>query len=101
MSRDPAPTAAMFTFEVEGPGQGVGAPLQFALSPNGAHLVSVVGTDRGNVLWLRTLDGQTTRTLQGTEGAANPFWSPDSRFIAFFADGQLKTVDLFGLPLNP
>ena len=101
MSRRGAPEAARFTFEVEGPTQSVGAPLQFALSPNGAHLVSVVGSDKGSVLWLRTLDSQATRTVSGTEGAANPFWSPDNRFIGFFADGKLKTVDLFGAPPQP
>ena len=101
MSRRVAPEAARFTFEVEGPTQSVGAPLQFALSPNGAHLVSVVGSDKGSVLWLRTLDSQATRTVSGTDGAANPFWSPDSRFIGFFADGKLKTVDLFGAPPQP
>jgi serine/threonine protein kinase/Tol biopolymer transport system component len=98
-TRANTPDNARFTFDVEGPSQAsVGAPLQFALSPDGAHLVSVVGSDRGSVLWLRALETQAAQTLPGTEGAANPFWSPDSRFIAFFADGKLKTVDLFGSP---
>jgi hypothetical protein len=34
----------------------------------------------------------------GTEGAAAPFWSPDSRFIAFFSDGKLKKIDSSGGP---
>jgi serine/threonine protein kinase len=50
MSRRGAPEASRFAFEVEGPTESVGAPLQFSLSPNGAHLVSVVGSDRGSVL---------------------------------------------------
>jgi serine/threonine protein kinase len=99
-SRRDTGDSAKFTFDVEGPsGQAsVGSPLQFALSPDGAHLVSVVGSDRGTVLWLRTLETQAAQTLPGTEGASNPFWSHDSRFIAFFADGKLKTIDLFGSP---
>ena len=94
-----SPDGAKFTFEIDAPALvGVGAPLQFALSPNGTHLVSVVGTDKGNVLWLRTLEHQAGQILPGTDGASHPFWSPDSRFIAFFAGGALRTVDLFGSP---
>ena len=98
MQNRPSPEGAKFTFEIEGPAQGVGAPLQFALSPSGTHLVSVVGSDKGNVLWLRTLESQAGQFLPGTEGATHPFWSPDSRLIAFVVGGQLKTVDLFGSP---
>jgi hypothetical protein len=36
------------------------------------------------------------KALQGTEGAAQPFWSPDSRFIGFFAGGKLKKIDAAG-----
>jgi serine/threonine protein kinase len=93
---EPAP--ATFTFEVDNVGTGVGAPLQFAVSPDGAHLVSVIGSDKGAVLSLRTFENQATQTLPGSEGAANPFWAPDSRSIGFFADGKLKTVDIFGAP---
>jgi serine/threonine protein kinase len=92
------PTPATFTFDVENVGFGVGAPLQFALSPDGAHLVSVAGSEKGSILSLRTFANQATQTLPGTDGAANPFWAPDSRSIGFFADGRLKTVDIFGAP---
>ena len=50
------------------------------------------------VLWLRSLDSLTARPLPGTEGASFPFWSPDSRFIGFFAGGMLKKVNLSGGP---
>ena len=36
------------------------------------------------------------RALPGTEGAIFPFWSPDGRSIAFFADRKLKRIDLVG-----
>jgi Tol biopolymer transport system component len=49
-------------------------------------------------LWLRPLDGSPPRPLPGTEGGTFPFWSPDSRHIAFFADGKLKRIDLEGSP---
>jgi hypothetical protein len=47
-------------------------------------------------LGLRRLDTLTARILPGTEGAAYPFWSPDSRAIGFFANGKLKTIDVSG-----
>ena len=53
---------------------------------------------QASVLWLRSLDSLTARPLPGTEGASFPFWSPDSRFIGFFAGGMLKKVTLSGGP---
>jgi eukaryotic-like serine/threonine-protein kinase len=47
-------------------------------------------------LWVRPLASVTAQSLPGTEGASYPFWSPDSRFIGFFASGKLKRVDLVG-----
>jgi hypothetical protein len=48
-------------------------------------------------LWVRTLGGAVVRPLLGTEGAYSPFWSPDSKSIAFFAEGKLRRIDLTGL----
>jgi len=50
------------------------------------------------MLWLRPLDSATARPLAGTEGGAFPFWSPDSRYIAFFSGGKLRKIDLNGTP---
>ena len=49
-------------------------------------------------LWLRAMDATEAIPLAATEGAGVPFWSPDSRFIAFFADGKLKKMSLSGAP---
>src|SRR6185295_10021013 len=44
----------------------------------------------------RSLDGNESRALPGTENASNPFWSPDGRSIGFFADGKVKRIDVDG-----
>ena len=48
------------------------------------------------MLWVRPLDAVAAQSLAGTEGATYPFWSPDSRFVAFLAQGKLKKIDVAG-----
>jgi Tol biopolymer transport system component len=69
-----------------------------AVSPDARSLVSGGLADGKWQLWLRRLDSTTARPLAGTEGAVYPFWSPDSRSIAFFAEGKLKRIDVAGGP---
>ena len=71
-------------------------PVSFALSPDGRQIVFVGSADGGSRLWLRSLSSTSAQPLAGTDGAAYPFWSPDSGSLAFFADGQLKRLDLGG-----
>jgi predicted Ser/Thr protein kinase/uncharacterized membrane protein len=68
--------------------------LSLALSPDGRHVAFVASRDGVPLLWLRSLDSTTAQPLAGTEGASFPFWSPDSRSIAFQAGQQLKRLDL-------
>jgi eukaryotic-like serine/threonine-protein kinase len=70
-----------------------------AVSPDGRRLAFVVTLDGKDSLWVRDLDSLTARALTGTEGANDPFWSPDSRFVAFFAGGKLKKIDVAGGPV--
>jgi eukaryotic-like serine/threonine-protein kinase len=70
-----------------------------AVSPDGRHLAFVAGGSNPDQLWVRELDSLAARPLPGTDGAANVFWSPDSRFVVFFAGGKLKKVDLAGGPV--
>ena len=72
------------------------APLQFALSPDGRSLVFVASGDGPSRLWLRPLDQTEARPVPGTEGAINPFWSPDSRSVGFFAKNRLMRLDVAG-----
>ena len=68
-----------------------------ALSPDGEWLTFAgLPTEGETRLFLRRLDSPDARSLDGTEGASYPFWSPDSRFIGFFADGKLKKIGISG-----
>ena len=69
-----------------------GASPQFAVSPDGGHVAFVATSKVGSSIWVRSLAAVEPRELPSTEGARNPFWSPDSRSIGFFANGQLKRV---------
>jgi len=68
-----------------------------AVSPDG-RLIAIVGTETSGrrLLWVRALDSQIAYPLPGTDRAAWPFWSPDSRALGFFADGTLMTVEASG-----
>ena len=72
-----------------------------AFSPDGTRLVyAATARDRRRQLFLRPLSSNTPRLLGGTENASYPFWSPDGRSIAFFADGKLKKVAADGGPVQ-
>ncbi len=95
-----AAPAALMRFEVQPPADVTLTPspfasaAQLALSPDGRRLAFVAARRRAaSQLWIRPLDSVETQPLPGTEGASFPFWSPDSRFLAFFADGKLKKID--------
>ena len=76
-----------------------GTAAGFALSPDGRLLAYVASTPDGkSVLWLRPMDSLQAKPLAGTDGATYPFWSPDSRFIGFFAGGKLRKIDSSGGP---
>jgi Tol biopolymer transport system component len=78
-------------------GEGPAAIPQFAMSPNGRWLAFTANGDEGaTLLWIRDLESTGAKPLRRTEGAAYPFWSPDSRWIAFSALGQLKQIDPAG-----
>jgi len=100
-----APAASRDSFEVE-----IGPPRDgqllidsnsgnVLLSPDGTKIVFRAATPARNALYIRSLARDDTRPLEGTEDASYPFWAPDSRRLAFFASGKLKTLDTAaGLP---
>lgn len=70
---------------------------ELAISPDGTRLAFTASKAGGQpALWIRDLDGPSAQPVAGAENAFFPFWSPDGRFIGFFADGKLKRVDPSG-----
>jgi Tol biopolymer transport system component/tRNA A-37 threonylcarbamoyl transferase component Bud32 len=66
------------------------------IAPDGRTVVFVATRGGTTQLMARTLSSNAARALQGTVGAITPFFSPDGRWVAFFADGKLKKVQLSG-----
>ncbi len=67
-----------------------------ALSPDGNHLVYVASRGGIQQLYLRAMDSLEAKPIPGTEGATNPFFSPDGQWLGFFASGKLKKVSVSG-----
>jgi hypothetical protein len=89
----PPPTVTFSMPMPEGLSQA-GVP---AVSPDGRTIAfDAVDRGGGRQIWVRPLDQIEARPLAGTEGALRPIWSPDSRSIAFMAEGKLRKVDVSG-----
>jgi len=74
---------------------GVGRTA-LAISPDGARLAYVARRAGTTALFVRELDRMDVRALPGTEGAYQPFFSPDGAWIAFFTATSLKKVSVAG-----
>ena len=91
----PAPAPAVVRFQIASPD---GTTMQaFALSPDGRRLAFVANPPgKPAMVYVRPLDDVSASPLAGTEGARNPFWSPDGSAIRFLSDGRLKVIDAAG-----
>jgi Tol biopolymer transport system component/predicted Ser/Thr protein kinase len=70
---------------------------QFDVSPDGRAIVFAASTPGAKpTLWLRPLPEVSAHPIPGTENADLPCWSPDGRWIAFFAEDKLKKIDIGG-----
>jgi serine/threonine protein kinase len=88
--RKPSADTRVFKLSLALPGHTSSGSL--AVSPDGHWLAFAAATGGKNQLWIRELDALAAQALPGTEGAEYPFWSPDSRFLGFFAGGKLKKI---------
>jgi eukaryotic-like serine/threonine-protein kinase len=70
----------------------------FAISPDGRHLVIAAAVSGKRQLWLRAMNALQAQPMPFTDDAMYPFWSPDSRYIGFFAQGKLKKIAASGGP---
>lgn len=76
-------------------------PHEFTISPDGRRVAFVAaGADGVSTLWIDPLESAQPSEVSGSEGASFPFWSPDSRWVAFFAAGTLKKVEIGGSGLQ-
>ena len=96
--REKPPVAEPVRFQIAPP-EKASFENYVAPSPDGRFLAfTATGADGRASLWVRSLDSLDARLLSGTENASGPFWSPDSRFIAFGDGNKLKKVDVTGGP---
>jgi eukaryotic-like serine/threonine-protein kinase len=80
-------------FEFNFVGDSGGPPV---ISPDGTHIVFSGRSQGKTQLFVRSMNSLTPQPIPGTDNATYPFWSPDSRSIAFFADGKLKRMEISG-----
>ena len=93
-SSDALQESVRFSFTPENlPASG---SMDAAISPDGRHIVFVSEEDGELILWVRDLSRENPRKLEGTEGAEDPFWSPDSQSIGFGTEANLKRIPLSG-----
>jgi eukaryotic-like serine/threonine-protein kinase len=94
-----APAAQTMRFEIPLP-ERFNPNLGLSLSPDGRKFAFVgTGADGQSRLWVRSVDALDSQPLPGTEGANGiPFWSPDSRYIAFQVGGSLRKIEALGGP---
>jgi Tol biopolymer transport system component len=95
--------AGVISFSISPPEDTTSLPQGgfMQVSPDGRQLAFVAaGKDGNQRLWIRSLSDLTAKPLPGTEGAAWSFWSPDSRYLGFDAEGKLKKVAVSGGPVQ-
>jgi Tol biopolymer transport system component len=97
--RETPPRAETTRFLVLAPPDGTFGPA-FSLSPDGRQLAFTATDAKGqSFIWIRSFDSVEPRPLPATAGTTFlPFWSPDSRFLAFGGGGKIKKIDIAGGP---
>jgi Tol biopolymer transport system component len=92
----PPPGKSLFHFA----GEANSGPV--TVSPDGRRLAFVAADQDGRTqVWVRPLDALEAFPIPRTESAYFPFWSPDGRFLGFFSNGKLRTVEASDSPAPP
>jgi serine/threonine protein kinase/Tol biopolymer transport system component len=89
------PPPEKFSFDATGDAGGM--PV---LSPQGDKIAFVAHSANNKSLWIRSLQGTAAQSLDGTQGAMHPFWSPDGKYVGFFLNGKLATIAAAGGPVS-
>jgi serine/threonine-protein kinase len=95
---EPEPSVVgRFTIGTDSTHRFPGAPYRLlALSPQGDAVAYVGMGTQGPLLYLRRLDQLAPMPMPGTEGAISPFFTPDGRWVAFYAGNTLKKIAVTG-----
>jgi dipeptidyl aminopeptidase/acylaminoacyl peptidase len=97
----PLAPADAVRFDIARP-EGESSPV-VAISPDGRRLAFIATRADGTPqMWVRSLATQEARPLEGAKSVTGlPFWSADSRYLLFSADGKLRKIDAAGGPAQP
>jgi len=83
------------------PGNNAGlSAVQFAISPDGSQLAYIALTGQERQLWIYSVATAESRLITESEDVTFPFWSPDSRHLAFFSDRGLMRTPAAGGPIQ-
>ena len=106
--RQPAVTAPVTRLQMSvSPADQIGGAdgrpnrTSLALSPDGRTMVFSAVQKNQRALYVRPLDQSVATVMPGTEGAVNPFFSPDGQWVGYWSAGQIRKVPLRGGPSVP
>ena len=98
-AKDDALSESVRTFPIELGGSlafGIDYPASVVISRKGDQVAFVAESAGKQQIYVRPMDEMTAHPLAGTDGAQQPFFSPDGRWLGFFAEGKLKKISLRG-----
>lgn len=94
--REKPPEPRLLTVAILPPDNTSAVDFRGAISPDGKRVVFGARSGNKTQLWVHSLESDSAQPIGGTEDGTSPFWSPDSRSVAFFANEKLKRIDLPG-----
>ncbi len=73
-----------------------GQTAVLAIAPDGSRIAFLEGAIGKGPIYVREIDAEEFRPLEGTEGASSPFFSPDGHWIGYFSPGKLRKIAVAG-----